>query len=166
MTASVKPYLFDAMDPVAIGLIKPGEKLAVPVIRIVFALGSETCAIRHVQTQKQDDFTSYDIWLSGISSEVFGVVDQDDQSTWNSLLAASRGWEKMFSHRDPCTDSTTEAALKSVTPLITNDEAFRTFAKQTASDSSRSFLNSNGVVSCLAVQSQSIALFSIIHFIN
>ncbi|KAF9069517.1 hypothetical protein BDP27DRAFT_720393 [Rhodocollybia butyracea] len=111
------------MDPVVVGLIKPGEKLAVPMIQIVFALGSETCAIRHIQTQKQDDFMLYDIWIAGLSPEVFGVVDQDDQYIWNNLLLASRGWEKMFSHRDPIT----EAQMKSMSPLISSDEAFCTF---------------------------------------
>lgn len=94
-TSTVQHCLFDSMDPIIMGFISPHEKLATLIIQMVLALGGRTCAISHVKTQKQGkNFTSYDIWISGLLPEVFCVVDQKDQKTWDTLLSASRGWKK------------------------------------------------------------------------
>jgi len=123
--ATVQPRLFDLMDPVALGFIDVGEKLELPIIRIVFALGGRTCAISHVEKQELGNFTSYDIWISGLSPEVFCVVDENDQDTWNMLLSASRGWQKMYRHRDDIT----AAMMQNMNPLAADEEAFCAFYK-------------------------------------
>jgi hypothetical protein len=61
---TIQPRLLDAMDPVEMGFLGDDEQLATPIIRIVFALAEKSPAIRHVETQKEGNFTSYDIWIS------------------------------------------------------------------------------------------------------
>lgn len=85
------------------GFIDSNEKLSTPIIRIVLALAGKTLAVTHVKTQKQGNLMSYDIWISGLSPEVFCVVDKKVQATWDTLLSASEAWKLMYSHQDPST---------------------------------------------------------------
>lgn len=121
--ATVQPRLFDAMDPVAMGFISHDEKLPTPIIRMVFALAGKTPAVTHVETQTQGNFTSYDIWISGLSPEMFSVVNEADQATWDTLLSASRGWKSVYRNRDP----TTTTLLKNMNPIAANEQAFLAF---------------------------------------
>lgn len=100
VTANINTALFESMNPVRMGLIGENDTLETPIIRMVFALAAKTPSIQYVTTQKAGNFTSYDIWVSGLIHDVFGVIDETDQSTWATLLSASRGWEAAYSHPD------------------------------------------------------------------
>lgn len=127
-TATVQPSLFDSMDSVAMGFLKPGEILKTPIIRIVFALASRTPSISYVSTQKRGNFTSYDIWIAGLNPDVLAVISKEDQAIWDVLLSASRGWKKIYQHDDPITVS----LMKNMSPMVSQDPDFWPFRPQTA----------------------------------
>lgn len=129
-TATVEPLLFDKMDPVSMGFIGPKQTLETPIIRVVFALAAARPAIRYVQTQKQGNFTSYDIWIAGLSPEVLAVIAKQDQAIWDALLSASRGWDKMYQHWDP----TTASLLKNMAPMVADAEDFWGFRNRKHED--------------------------------
>ncbi|KAF5341557.1 hypothetical protein D9757_014561 [Collybiopsis confluens] len=122
-TAKIQTDLFEKMDPVRMGFLGKDERLATPIIRIVFALAGKTPAICYVQTQKQRNFTSYDIWISGLSSKVFNVVSPSDEATWNTLLDVSQRWKAMYRHKD----TNTMKLMKNMNPMVANDEDFWEF---------------------------------------
>lgn len=127
-TATFQPSLFDRMDPVAMGFLKPGEILKTPIIRIVFVLASRTPSISYVSTQKRGNFTSYDIWIAGLNPDVLAVISKEDQAIWDVLLSASRGWKKIYQHDDPITVS----LMKNMSPMVSQDPDFWLFRPQTA----------------------------------
>lgn len=114
------------MNPVRMGLIGENDTLETPIIRMVFALAAKTPSIQYVTTQKAGNFTSYDIWVSGLIHDVFGVIDETDQSTWATLLSASRGWEAAYSHPD----YNTATLLKNMNPMVASDEEYCAFQKR------------------------------------
>ncbi|THH28939.1 hypothetical protein EUX98_g5247 [Antrodiella citrinella] len=122
-SATVQSQLFANMNPVAMGFIDPDGSLETPIIRMVLALAGSTPAINYVRTQKQGNFTSYDIWISGLSSETFAIIDEHSHDTWKSLLSAStwRGWKKMYDHRN----KSIATKMKRENPLAANDPEFR-----------------------------------------
>ncbi|KAF5371045.1 hypothetical protein D9757_010297 [Collybiopsis confluens] len=122
-TAKIQTELFDQMDPVRMGFLGKEERLATPIIRIVFALAAKTPAIRYVQTQNEGNFTSYDIWISGLSSKVFNVVSPSDEATWKTLLDVSQRWKAMYRHKD----TNTMKLMKNMNPMVANDENFWEF---------------------------------------
>ncbi|KAF5366321.1 hypothetical protein D9757_012918 [Collybiopsis confluens] len=122
-TAKIQTELFDKMNPVRMGFLRKKERLATPIIRIVFALAGKTPAIRYVQTQNEGNFTSYDIWISGLSSKVFNVVSPSDEATWKTLLDVSQRWKAMYRHKD----TNTMKLMKNMNPMVANDEDFWEF---------------------------------------
>jgi len=82
--------LFDSMDPFDVGLFSDGDE-PLPVIRMVFALGSDECGIKFPPQDKSDQagkFTSYDIWCAGLSRDTFACVG-DELHWYQSLLKRS-----------------------------------------------------------------------------
>lgn len=82
--------LFDSMDPFGVRLFSDGDE-PLPVIRMVFALGSDECGIRFPPQDKSDQagkFTSYDIWCAGLSRDTFARVG-DDLHWYEALLRRS-----------------------------------------------------------------------------
>jgi len=64
--------IFDGMDPLLVGLFDNNSQ-RMPVIRIVFALASETPGVlfrprRHRDSTHFDNFTTFDIWCAGLSA--------------------------------------------------------------------------------------------------
>lgn len=84
--------LFDNMDPKL--LYKDAREL--PVIRMVFALGSKKpkVAFRTPQSSlhhpPSSSYTSYDIWLAGATSSTFPVIDVKQEKHYEECLAYSR----------------------------------------------------------------------------
>jgi hypothetical protein len=112
-TYNPQSSLFKAMDPYALGILNPGDNI--PIIRIVFALASETPCLTHVPCQ-QDGFKS-DFWVGGISPTVFSPVSEDDASTWMALLQATYGWEDIYKNNpDGRADKAEEALRRSMNP--------------------------------------------------
>ena len=85
--------LFDAMDPSQLGLLSDSPQ---PIIRMVFALGSSEAGVsfppRHSTTHAtshSDNFTSYDIWCAGLSTNSFHQIGPDLDS-YRKLLDRSQ----------------------------------------------------------------------------
>ena len=70
------PALFDAMDPVQLGIFdRLDGSEDVPVIRVVFALGAGPPSVKVLPLNTtQTSYTPYDIWCSGVSSDCLAQV--------------------------------------------------------------------------------------------
>ncbi|KIM51726.1 hypothetical protein SCLCIDRAFT_1224182 [Scleroderma citrinum Foug A] len=91
-TDTVKSKLFDAMDPFLVGLF-PKEQSSRPVIRVVFALASPKSVVvipprRTREPHYYDDFTAFDVWCAGLSSDTFRHIG-DDVTPYKDLLERS-----------------------------------------------------------------------------
>ncbi|KAL4072622.1 hypothetical protein V8B97DRAFT_1899112 [Scleroderma yunnanense] len=127
---SPQQNLFHAMDPCSLGVSN-----SVPVIRIVFALAANTPGLVLAQHSSPDtvnphrghkstgttkgSYTTYDIWVAGLSSELLVPVG-NEQSTWDSILQASHSWEGIYSDH-----SSRRATLRrSMNPEAATDNGF------------------------------------------
>ncbi|KIY53560.1 hypothetical protein FISHEDRAFT_68775 [Fistulina hepatica ATCC 64428] len=110
--------LFTAMNPRSLGF----EDLDVPVIRVMFSLGRRRPALRVVpQSSEPDEFTSYDIWASGLSGKVFCTCkDPRDAYIWHELLRASTSWKDLYKEKD----SLKRELQMQTTPMAGNDDVF------------------------------------------
>ncbi|KAE9389923.1 hypothetical protein BT96DRAFT_1024834 [Gymnopus androsaceus JB14] len=110
--ATVKSHLFDLMDPVALGFIDAEEKLATPIIRIVFALGAKHPLLTTSRRKSK-----------GISRRmIFGSPD-----------SVQRGWTKMYDHRDLAT----QRLMKNMNPMVADEEPFWAFSEHADNSSGR-----------------------------
>ncbi|KAF8264913.1 hypothetical protein EI94DRAFT_409046 [Lactarius quietus] len=67
----VDKTLFECMDPFRVGLFSEGDR-PLPVIRMVFALGSDKRGVVFPAVEDEiDTFTAYDIWCAGLSPHTF-----------------------------------------------------------------------------------------------
>jgi len=87
---NIKNKLFDAMDPCGLGLLANQPR---PTIRMVFALASPKAGIRfpsrRTRVMRAENFTSYDIWCAGMSTETFRQIGEDVDS-YQKLLDRSQ----------------------------------------------------------------------------
>jgi hypothetical protein len=105
--------LFDLMNPYLVRFFDINEKEPLPIIRMVFSLGSPTAAVevlpqyveqlpRKAKTaarkavQKSPRFTSYDIWCAKASSETFGVIKIEDEQNYARLLKADKVFPQAY----------------------------------------------------------------------
>ncbi|KAL0945534.1 hypothetical protein HGRIS_014895 [Hohenbuehelia grisea] len=96
-TAKAQPPLFQEIDPYKIGVLNQGDA-AVPLIKIFMTLSSVEAGItivRHKPTAAYDAIV-YDIWIAGLTPEVYAPITKDDQSIWLAALAATRRWESIY----------------------------------------------------------------------
>jgi hypothetical protein len=94
--------LFDAMDPFKQHIFNKGDESTPPIIRIVFAMASRKAdLVRMPKREKKAGFTSFDFWCAGLSEEVIGPITEDEQSIWEALLQASRGWQDIYKADTP-----------------------------------------------------------------
>ena len=96
---SVDP--FDLMEPFDAGLFSDGD-VPLPIIRMVFALGSDEPGVAFPAQEKSDPagtFTSYDIWCEGMSSGTFACIG-DDLSSYRTLLERSLQDSKFYDLMD------------------------------------------------------------------
>ena len=79
-------HLFDAMNPFTINLFDK-QSQPLPIIRMVFALASQTPAVKYCSPDRPDSptykpggfsGTSYDIWCAGTSGETFPIMGADE----------------------------------------------------------------------------------------
>ncbi|KAJ2932244.1 hypothetical protein H1R20_g4869, partial [Candolleomyces eurysporus] len=115
--------LFTAMDPYSTGLFSTDEPTNVPVIRIVFALAAKRPSISIVPSGKSksgNSFTTFDIWVAGLSPDVFGVMTHQSQSVWEALLQASHGWKDIYQDVSPREKKLTTR----MNPGVAEDTAF------------------------------------------
>jgi hypothetical protein len=86
----VSEDLFDHMEPFDVGLFSDGDE-PLPVIRMVFALGSDECGVTFPSQEKcglAGRFTSYDVWCAGLSPSTFACIGKD-LSSYQALLKRS-----------------------------------------------------------------------------
>jgi hypothetical protein len=80
---------FERMNPFDVGLFSE-EDTPLPVIRMVFALESDQSGVTFPAAQEKSDlagsFTSYDVWLAGLSPGTFACIDGDDLSAYRAVL--------------------------------------------------------------------------------
>jgi hypothetical protein len=106
-------YVFDLMNPYLVRFFDMDEKKPLPIIRMVFALGSPTAAVevipqyeerppRKAKTnaqkaaRKSPRYTSYDIWCAKASSEIFGVIKEDDEQHYALLLKTDKVFPQAY----------------------------------------------------------------------
>jgi hypothetical protein len=95
---NIQKTLFDAMSPLAsgVGIIpKDGPSAKVipkPVIRLVFALASPEAGVvfrkRAERGSRLNEFTGFDIWLAGLSTDTFRQIG-GDLDPYRTLLERS-----------------------------------------------------------------------------
>ncbi|KAF9488951.1 hypothetical protein BDN71DRAFT_1435740 [Pleurotus eryngii] len=85
-----KPNLFKEMDPYEIGFL-PAWALAVPLIKVFMALVSVKSVVDIVRHEPTETYNAvvYDIWIAGLSPEVYASITKANQSTWAATLAAT-----------------------------------------------------------------------------
>ncbi|KAI9507727.1 hypothetical protein F5148DRAFT_1376382 [Russula earlei] len=90
-----------------------------PVIRLVFALASPEPAVifreRPQTTPSFDGFTTFDIWLAGISHETFKQIQDEDLKSYNALLERSQLPHDAFKWKE--SKNTREAIARRMAPL-------------------------------------------------
>jgi hypothetical protein len=101
--ANPELYLFDNMHPFKLNIFNKGRE-ALPILRIVFAVGSHTPGLqrpKNPEASKNSEFTSYDFWCAGLSEKHLGPITKDEESTWDALRQASRGWKDIYKAEAP-----------------------------------------------------------------
>ncbi|KAI0299888.1 hypothetical protein BC826DRAFT_716613 [Russula brevipes] len=77
---NIDETLFGAMDRCSVGLF-PDNWPARPIIRMVFALGSDEPGVLFpISTDQPHDFTAFDVWCAGLSSATFNHIGGDEGS--------------------------------------------------------------------------------------
>ena len=95
-------FLFDAMNPYFLQIFDMTEEKPLPIIRLVFALGSKNAGVEAVTTTAvrrnppraargkkkivAPPFTTYDVWCAGASSATFAVITPEQEPVYESLL--------------------------------------------------------------------------------
>jgi hypothetical protein len=109
---NISGNLFPRMDPFDVGLFSEGDQ-PLPIIRMVFALGSDKCGIAiapQPESGHDGDFTAYDIWCAGMSTETFACV-LDDRTSYEQLLLWSLQANQAYNLVDIPKLFTTEASV-------------------------------------------------------
>ena len=113
-----QPKLFNAMDPRDLEILGTGD-LAVPLIKIIFALAARTPSLNVVRHDPTKEYPAvvYEIWCAGISPDILGPIEQQEVGIWDSLLQASYGWKELYK----TTSEVTANLRKSATPGAARD---------------------------------------------
>ncbi|KAL0948165.1 hypothetical protein HGRIS_014960 [Hohenbuehelia grisea] len=97
-TVKPQPALFQDIDPYKIGVLREGDS-AVPLVKIFMTLSSIEAGVNIVRHEPTEAYKAivYDIWIAGLSPDVYAPITNEDQSIWLAALAASRRWESIYS---------------------------------------------------------------------
>ena len=112
-TATPNQHTLDGMDPYKLGIWDIDDQAVEhqkPVIRIVFALAVKKENAKVTVQRRTNEYTlktkgspahqirytSYDIWIAGLSSDILGPILPQENQVWEALLQASYGWEEPF----------------------------------------------------------------------
>jgi len=109
--ATVRSHLFDEMNPLDVGVFDSTAQSR-PVIRMVFALASDTCEVTHVTPERRSQrnasksknpskrtkpsFTAYDFWCSGLDTKTFPIIHDRDRYPYKHLLARTRKGDQLY----------------------------------------------------------------------
>ena len=105
--------VLDLMNPYLVRFFDMDEKKPLPIIRMVFALGSPTAAVEVIPqyverfprkaktaTRKvvsmSPRYTSYDIWCAKASSETFRVIEIEDEQNYALLLKTDKVFPQSY----------------------------------------------------------------------
>jgi hypothetical protein len=133
--ASVRSNLFDAMNPFTIGVFDRTRK-SPPIIRMVFALASNKCEVtrlppgHHSPGIAPDDHTAYDFWCRGLDTETFPVIDDQNRSAYQHLLARTRKGNQLYDVKCEKVDyskavmKAKSALLRQFDPLLEKDHKY------------------------------------------
>lgn len=110
-TSTPRTHLFKAMDPFNIGVFS-NHKTIMPIVRMVFALGAKMTgppadddseqAVKVIAKSRtstrhsRKDFTSWDIWFTGLSGQTFGVVTPDQEGPYQTLLGRRSSFDDAY----------------------------------------------------------------------
>jgi len=105
-----------------------------PIIRMVFALASDTCGVTYVtpghHTPRNASgglFTTYDFWCRGLDTSTFPLIDNENRSAYQQLLARTRKGDQVYDVRSEKVDYSEEvtkaksALLRQFDPLLEKD---------------------------------------------
>jgi hypothetical protein len=96
---NIDKTLFNAMDRCSVGLF-PDNRPARPIIRMVFALGSDEPGVLFpTSTDQPRDLTAFDVWCAGLSSATFNHMGGDEGS-YKLLLQRSLQSHDTFELRE------------------------------------------------------------------
>jgi len=135
-------HLFDAMNPFTINLFDK-QSQPLPIIRMVFALASQTPAVKYCSPDRPDSptykpggFTSYDIWCAGTSGETFPIMGADEDA-YRGLLDCTqfRGQEYAVGAIQEVdypekVEKKKIALLRNCNPLVENGAEHQSFCKE------------------------------------
>jgi hypothetical protein len=114
----VHQHLFDNMDPFSIGVFDSMAQSR-PIIRMVFALASDTCKVEYVgpsprrssrnqsdkeKKKKESKFTAYDFWCEGLDTKTFPLIDEKDRFSYQHLLAHNHNNGQLYDVRSEGVD--------------------------------------------------------------
>ena len=73
--------------PLAIGLFEDAAS-PLPVVRMVFALAAphSSVSVRPARLPSPSEYTAFDIWCAGCSSETFLAIDRTENEAYRSIL--------------------------------------------------------------------------------
>ncbi|KAI0287897.1 hypothetical protein BC826DRAFT_1041486 [Russula brevipes] len=92
---SVRSHLFDGMDPLTTGIgVFDSTHESRPIIRMVFALASDTCGVTY--NALGGLFTAYDFWCRGLDTSTFPLIDNENRSAFQHLLARTRNCDQLY----------------------------------------------------------------------
>jgi hypothetical protein len=103
--------LFDAIDPIALRLFPEGV-VPKPIIRIVFALASREAGVtfpepRGSPPHHSDEFTTFDVWIAGLSTAAYKHTGEDLESYQILLQRSLRPHDAFELNDDPEVDKET-----------------------------------------------------------
>ncbi|KAL0953497.1 hypothetical protein HGRIS_014924 [Hohenbuehelia grisea] len=96
-TAQPQPGRFKEMDPRKIGFLREGDP-AVPLIKVFMTFSSIKAGVTIVRHKPTAAYNAvvYDIWIAGLSHDIYVPIAETDQSIWLAALAATRRWESIY----------------------------------------------------------------------
>ena len=86
----------DHQKSTATGTTLPAEP-ALPDANQPSASGSDE---KQAPEEPRKKFTVYDIWCSGLTSDVYAAINESDEETWTSILWASQRWQQIYQAGD------------------------------------------------------------------
>jgi hypothetical protein len=112
---------FDSMNPYDRGILDKTHDKPVPLIKIFFALAAKTASLHVTRCDPSPEYDAvvYEIWISGLSSNLLAPIKDDQTNIWEGLLQASYGWKDIYkAETDVARD-----LRRSMNPGAANDDA-------------------------------------------
>ncbi|RPD68653.1 hypothetical protein L226DRAFT_617371 [Lentinus tigrinus ALCF2SS1-7] len=127
--ATPRAHLFNAMNPRQCGLFRKDNQSPPPVLRMVFALASDTSLVtkrpqgeKHSSrtTTRASNFTAYDIWFAGADRTTFKVIQNaDEEKAVQTILSTMRTQRDVLSFL--ADDAQAQAGIRQMQPLASTE---------------------------------------------